>query len=169
MVRLDGIQTEGYVMKLAIGLAFLLLPALSPTVALSQSLSATEPTSIVDALQDAGYRATLTTDSGGDPKIKSSTDGTNFSIYFYGCRDNQNCRDLQFVVAFDTTDSRSASLMNAWNSEKVAGTAYIDDEGDPYLTMTAIGARELPQATFDNILSRWDSVVGDFKDHIDWD
>ena len=67
----------------------------------AQSVSAHDPQSVVSTLQDMGYRATLDTDSGGDPKVLSALNGINFSIYFYGCQDNAACRDLQFSSGFE--------------------------------------------------------------------
>ncbi len=48
-------------------------------------ICASDPQTVVDALQREGYRAKLNTDSIGDPMISSAATGYNFDIFFYGC------------------------------------------------------------------------------------
>jgi hypothetical protein len=144
------------------------LIALLPSAGLSQSMGAANPAGLVATLQAEGYRASLTTDGGGDPKIESSTSGVNFLIYFYGCTNNTNCQDLQFAAGFDKNEPLSASHMNEWNRTKFVGSAHIDDEGDPHIEMFVPGMAEMSISTLKRALGRWDSALGQFKTHIGW-
>ena len=64
--------------KLSILATTALFTALSSQGAIAATaVSAAYPESIVDAIQDMGYKAELTTDSYGDPMIRSASDGVN--------------------------------------------------------------------------------------------
>lgn len=146
----------------------LLSVLLMPSFALGQNISSSDARSIAYAMQDLGYRAVIGMDSMGDRKITSSSNGVNFSVFFYGCRDNAKCRDIQFSAGFDLDDPLTALKMNQWNHEKVAGTASIDDEGDPWIRMLVPGTTDLSQADFERIINRWDSALAEFLDYVDW-
>ena len=107
--------TKTMLTALALGLA---APA-----AMAQSVSASNPASVVAALQDAGYKAELGTDSAGDPKVASAMGGVNFHVFFYGCEANTACQDLQFSAGFDLTDGIDMAVVNDWNSSKFIGKA----------------------------------------------
>jgi len=148
-------------------LALALLAVAAPAAA--QSVSAAWPGSIVDALQDRGYRATLTTDDYGDPKIESGTNGVTFSIYFYGCDDaGAQCRDLQFSAGFDMPDGLSHVSANSWNAEMLMGRVWLDDDMDPFLNHYVVGVDGMSRRAFDRLLDGWDGAVSDFTSYIDW-
>jgi len=57
---------------------------------------------------------------------------------------------------------------NEWNSEKLMGSVYLDDESDPYLEHYIIAKGGVSGALFEEIISRWSYSVSSFKDHINW-
>lgn len=135
----------------------------------SAQVAADDPASVVSALQDAGYRATLGTDGQGDPKVESAVSRTEFTVYFYGCDGgNAGCDALLFAAGYDLADSLSALRVNEWNRTKLAGRAYIDDEGDPFLELYVNLAGGVPSANFAATLDVWSRTVGEFEDFIDW-
>lgn len=117
--------------KLMIGAAF--ASSLVAGVARADEVRSDDPSSLVRALQDAGYRAELTKDNSGDPMIRSSGSGTDFSILFYGCRSNRNCTTVQLFAGFKDPDNGSLSALNKWNSENRFGRAYQADSGSARL------------------------------------
>ncbi|HEX9858108.1 MAG TPA: hypothetical protein VGA75_07105, partial [Paracoccaceae bacterium] len=50
------------------------------TPAFAANVQAEYPAAIAELMKTFGYRAELTTDDQGDPKIKSSAGGANFSV-----------------------------------------------------------------------------------------
>lgn len=131
--------------------------------------SASQPQVLSTYLQDRGYRALLETDSQGDPVIRSSAAGVDFSIYFYGCDGGQNCTTISFSAGFDLIDGTTAEVMNEWNRANRFAYAYIDDEGDPFLNYDVTFADGgLPPATFGSAIDIWDARLSDFLQHIDW-
>src|SRR5690606_12630359 len=112
--------------SIAYALAGLAALALT-TPAVAADVQAQDPGSIVAAMQQAGYRAQLTTDDVGDPLIRSSSGGSDFLVYFYNCTDNTDCRTIQFYVGFSEPNSATIQSMNTWNKDNRFGRAYYDD------------------------------------------
>lgn len=97
--------------------------------ALADEVRSDDPSSLVRAMQNAGYRAELTKDNSGDPMIKSSASGSDFAILFYGCKSNRNCTTIQFFAGFKDPDNGSLSALNKWNADNRFGRAYQADSG----------------------------------------
>ncbi|MEQ9401207.1 MAG: YbjN domain-containing protein [Longimicrobiales bacterium] len=148
----------------------LLFPlAFCPVPIDGQTVAAAEPETVVSALRSAGYRAEVTTDSHGDPMIRSASGGTNWSLYFYGCRDNRDCRSVQFAVSFDKAEALDADNMNDWNRRIRFGQASVDDEGDPRLSLDLnLAEGGISRALFIDNVELWDRTLSRFLDHIDW-
>ncbi|MEM7693995.1 MAG: YbjN domain-containing protein [Pseudomonadota bacterium] len=136
------------------------------TGAAAQSVDAAFPTSLVDALQEMGYRAKLETDSAGDPKIRSTADGSNYIIYFYGCQDNINCTGVNFSVGFDLAAGSTFEKMNEWNRTKLVGTAFLDNEGDPRLNYFVVLRNGISRNTFERVVARWEFALNEYKAHV---
>ena len=131
-------------------------------------ISAADPAAIVAEMQRLGYRAELTTDDGGDPKIKSAAGGANFSIYFYGCESGKDCTSIQFSAGFDKANGLDLAVANDWNTRKRYGKVYLDDERDPYIEMDIDMEGGIRTELFADNLGIWDRMLSDFKKHIDW-
>ncbi|MFT4251177.1 MAG: YbjN domain-containing protein [Caulobacter sp.] len=119
-------------------------------------------------LQDAGYKAELTTDETGDPMIKSAAAGVNFIVYFYDCTAKPRCKALQFAASFDLKQPMSASKINEWNRKNRYLKAYIDDEGDPYVQYDVNINAGRSKAVLEDDFSVWTSMVDDFTTFIGW-
>jgi hypothetical protein len=147
------------------------MAASSFAVAHAQSrVTAARPQTIVSALEKAGYEAELGEDSEGDPKVRTTLSGLNVNILFYGCNDRgASCRSLQLVVAFARDKPLSLQRVNDWNARERWGTMSLDEEGDPNVTFDiATEPNGIDYETFESILSRWETVVANLKEHI-WD
>jgi hypothetical protein len=140
----------------------------SPPVVAGGLIDANNPQVIADLMQKAGYRAVLTTDNIGDPKIDSSAGGADFSIYFYGCEGGQNCLSLQFSSGYDMPDGTTLGTVNDWNATKRFGFAYLDNENDPFLSYDINMTYGVSEQNFLDSLSLWDTIIADFQNHINW-
>ncbi|MGB8812966.1 MAG: YbjN domain-containing protein [Paracoccaceae bacterium] len=144
--------------------------AIAPAVpAFCGNVTADNPIAIAELMKTFGYRAELTADDQGDPKIKSSAGGANFSVYFYGCTKNKDCTSIQFSAGFDLSDGTTMDVVNDWNANKRYGKVYLDSEKDPYIELDV--NLDLGGVTEENLrdtLEIWDRLVSDFKTHIDW-
>jgi len=135
--------------------------------ATAAEVRAQDPASIVSAMQQAGYRAQLTTDDLGDPLIRSSSGGTDFLVFFYNCTDNVDCRTVQFYVGFGEPNSATLETMNAWNRDNRFGRAYYGDDGTARLEMDLdLDDGGISQALFEDNLEYWALVMARFADHV---
>jgi hypothetical protein len=149
--------------------AGLLIGAVLAAPVMSQTVTAADPPGVVSALQGFGYKATLETDSAGDPVIRSATEGRNFSIWFYGCNDaGADCNGLNFSSGFDLDTGTTLEVVNDWNSTKLVGYAYLDEEMDPYLTYFVITEGGISLALFEEVMARWSRSIADFKDLVNF-
>jgi hypothetical protein len=125
---------------------------------------------VAAALRAKGYKAEITTDDTGDPKIRSATDGSRYSIYFYGCDGGPRCTAIQFSIGFDLEDGEAShAMINGWNRDKRFGKAYLDEENDPWVEYDYDVERGVTTEALENVIDVWDSVVPTFKRHINFD
>jgi len=136
------------------------------TGAQAEAVSATDPQSIVAAMQDAGYKASLDKDSTGDPLINSSSGGSNFSVFFFGCTKNVDCRTIQFFAGYSDRKP-TLSQMNDWNSKKRFARAYISDSGNARIEMDVdLDDGGVSTKLFEDNLEFWVAVMAAFEKHI---
>lgn len=135
----------------------------------SAEITATNANVVMKAMQDFGLVATMGTDNEGDPKISSRVSDTKFSVYFYGCQENNNCTSIMIKAGYDLNTGISALKINEWNREKRFAKAYIDDEGDPFLEMDInLDYDGVGNKNFEDTLDWWRLLVEDFEEFIDW-
>ena len=131
-------------------------------------VTAANPQSIVQVLMKRGYRAELTTDSDGDPLIKSGAEGVSFLILFFNCKEHRDCATVQFYVGFDREGNFPLDKINSWNREKRFGRAYVDKEGDPVVEMDIdLDDGGMSAALFEDNLEFCVSIVAAFRSYID--
>ena len=140
----------------------------SSTIATAE-ITATDANVVMKAMQDFGLIATMDVDGQGDPKVSSRVSDTKFSVYFYGCQDNDNCSSILIKAGYDLNNGISALKINEWNREKRFAKAYIDDEGDPFLEMDVnLDFDGVGNKNFEDTLDWWRLLVEDFEEFIDW-
>ncbi|MEP5759730.1 MAG: YbjN domain-containing protein [Litoreibacter sp.] len=131
-----------------------------------KQVSASDPETIVAALQKFGYNAVLETDVDGDPMVFSKAAGTIFSIRFYGCKQNSGCKDLQFNSGYDLPDGVSVQRIEQWNSTKLVGPALRDQDDDPFLKFFVSGVECMTIDSFERVVYRWEEAMKGFQEHI---
>lgn len=132
-------------------------------------ITATDAHVVMKAMQDFGLVATMDKDAQGDPKISSRVSDTKYSVYFYGCEDNDNCSSILIKAGYDLNTGLSALKINEWNRKKRFAKAYIDDEGDPFLEMDInLDFDGVGNKNFEDTLDWWRLSVEDFEEFIDW-
>jgi Putative bacterial sensory transduction regulator len=132
----------------------------------AQMVTAKNPQSIVSALQNAGYKAELTKDGTGDPMIKSSSGGSSFAIFFFGCTKNVDCATIQLFAGY--SDKKvTLSQMNDWNSKKRFGRAYLADSGAARIEMDIdLDDGGLSAKLFEDNVEFWVVTMSAFEKHI---
>ena len=142
---------------------------LTPLGASAQALVDASDVDVLAALiQDEGYRAVVGTDGIGDPMITSSANGYEFDVFFYGCTEGSNCRDIQFSVVFDMEDGMSLTRTQDFNLEKRWAKVYLDDESDPRLEMDVNLYGGVSATNFKDTLDWWVIAMNEFIEYIDF-
>lgn len=133
----------------------------------AQLVRAQDPQSVVNALQNAGYKAVIGTDKIGDPMITSGVSGTTYQIFFYNCTEHKECATVQFHSGYDLSTPIPLERINEWNRSKRFGRAYLDKENDPILEMDVdLDDGGLSPALLIDNVEFWTSILGDFEKFI---
>lgn len=137
-----------------------------PSIAQAQMVRASSPNSVVTALQEGGYKAVLSKDGTGDPKIESASSGARFFINFYGCKNNFDCTTVTFYAGWSKVNV-SLNQINEWNKAKRFSRAYIDKDGDPVIEFDVdLDDGGMSQALFIDNVQFWETSLAGFKKHI---
>lgn len=148
------------------------MAALAATAAVgpakAQLVSAADSGSIVKALQGAGYKAELSKDGTGDPVISSSSSGTGFAVYFYGCTKNVACKTVQFSVSYENKEPPATlARINEWNRDRRWGQAYLTDAGALRVQMDVdLEQGGMSNALFVDNLEYWVATMATFEKFI---
>ncbi len=124
---------------------------------------ASAPQTIVDGFLAAGYKAKLTKDSVGDPKIESAANGYDFSVYFYGCKQGRDCTSIQFQIGFADDGKNTLELANSWNRDKrfIKMAVTKDDGLSVSYDVSTLGG--LTQENFADVIDWWAVMLGELN------
>jgi hypothetical protein len=124
---------------------------------------ASDPQTIVNALQEEGYKAKLGTDAEGDPIVTSAASGYDFDILFYDCENHEQCASIQFRVSFSKDADNTPELANKWNldSRVIQLAATSDQQLRGNYDVTTIGG--INKRNFADILTWWQDTLGELR------
>lgn len=130
-------------------------------------ICASDPASVVTAMQEEGYRAKLGKDALGEPMIESEGAGYDFEVLFYDCEDGKACKALQFSAGFKPEKEYNAEYANSWNSSKRYARAYVNDKQELFLRndITTVGG--LNKANFADAIDWWVTMLGEFSKFVE--
>jgi hypothetical protein len=121
---------------------------------------ASNPATVMQAMEKAGFEPKMTKDDSGDPMIESDEAAYHFDVYFYGCEKGKNCDSLRFEVLFKEEDDNTLELANGWNKKKRFLQASIKDgRFVAAYDLATIGG--VNQRNFADVLDWWKSMLGD--------
>lgn len=138
------------------------------TPVMAQTVDPTRPVTVVAALQEAGYKAVLSKDSVGDPKITSSANGAAFTVYFYGCEANAGCKTVQMAAGYTIKVKPTPAKINEWNANNRFATAYLDKDGDPHIQFDVVLVGGMSAQLFGEAVNRWTDSMGAFQSFVGW-
>lgn len=136
--------------------------------AAQEMLTGANPFAFVTTIRDEGYKAELSEDDNGNPKIEGRMGRSNYTIYFLGCEDSQGCNSIQFSAGYGKPEGWPIAEVNAWNRAWRYGKAHVDDEGNPYLKYDINTDYGVTRASFADSLDIWRILVAEFEQAIDW-
>ncbi|MDJ1008493.1 MAG: YbjN domain-containing protein [Paracoccaceae bacterium] len=126
----------------------------------------THPGAVALAMRDRGYRARLTKDSADRPMIESGVGGFLFDIVFYHCDGSDECSGVLFHTGFDLEQGIGLNEINYWNSDRLVGRAFVDEECDPFLDHYVTADPLMSLDAFDELFGDWEVALDDFADYI---
>lgn len=155
--------------SLAILLAFLFpITSASAQTSCSNIVDGSDPSKIFQLARGHGS-AEIGTDNRGDPKVEGRMHSVKYQLYFYGCKNGEQCTSVQFRAGFTQTDNKqTVQRMNEWNLTKRFGKAYIDTKGDAIIEMNVNLRGGVCNANFDETVGWWSSVLREFLTHINF-
>lgn len=119
---------------------------------------------VVSILQAEGYKAKLETDSDGDPIVRTAMQGVTASVLFYDCKDGR-CGSLQLRAGLDLSKGVSLETVERFNHGFRYGSAYRDDEQDPFLKYDFEVLHTQHAEHIASQLDMWDALLGEFLNH----
>jgi len=129
-------------------------------------VDATRPVDVLGFAQGYGD-ARLDVDDYGDPMIIGDMEGITYTVSFYGCQNNIDCKTLLFHAGF-TLPGLTDTTMGDWNRSQLYGRAFLDGEGDPAIEMTVNMFGGVSADNINDTFDWWRVVLDGFKDHIGW-
>lgn len=143
-------------MRAAIGTllgGFLALTLLAPAPAFAQEMiDAKAPERVAEILKGFGI-ARVGASSNGDPQISGRTKGKTYEVFFFGCEDNKDCRNIQFWAYWD--QPASLEVINNWNKQTRFGRTYLDDDNDLVLEFAVNLSHGIDDRTLEDNADVW--------------
>jgi hypothetical protein len=113
----------------------------------------------------AGYgRANLTKDAVGDPLIEGKMDGLSYNIFFYGCKEGNDCESVKFEAGWKNDGGEiSLERLNEWNRAKLFAQASINNKSGLVLLGYDILLRfGVAEKNLDTSFEVWRSLMKEF-------
>jgi hypothetical protein len=152
-------------MRKSLRISLMAILMLSPGAAAAQTLiDGSRVTEIVSIARGFGAAALLS-QSNGSPKISGSINRMGYAVYFVNCDENHVCGEMNFYAGF-LDIKPDVSDINAWNSTKRFGRAYLDGDGDASIEMDINLSGGISR---DNLISSfeiWRLVLRQYAEHM---
>jgi Putative bacterial sensory transduction regulator len=133
--------------------------AIDPDPCGADMVCASNPDSVVKALQSRDYRAQLTESQGsGDPLIVSGVEGYQFFVLLTGCEQHKKCGTLEFFLE-PSVDKPTPALANKLNNHISFIQAMVGDDNTLSVAMYVATGGGLNQRNFTDVLGNWSGVV----------
>lgn len=139
----------------------------APPAAAFDVLLANDPVGIQQAMMNAGYRAELTTDDQGNPKIIGTASKSTYWILFLDCQASSGCLGVEFYVSYSLDQKPSLEQVNDFNNDFRYIRAFTNDQGQPRMMMDVL-VRDggLDKETFLEYVRLWTVIMPSFEEMI---
>ena len=117
-------------------------------------------------LEEEGLAVSAQSDGLGN-FLQSSVNGGDFTLEAYNCNASGRCTEFLFAAVFDLPDGFPEEKINDWNSTRLGGRAYLDEERDPYLDHVVSVSGPVDAGAFREGFYLWAQVLSEFMAYID--
>jgi hypothetical protein len=129
-------------------------------------VTAEDPQTVLDELSNLGYPGKLGKLDNGRPTISVRIAGFNTYIDFYDCTDDMtDCYTLLFSATADMKNGTTLEMANKWNSDKITGRVWLNDDKDPTIDLTLSTYSGVSTEVFDQNLKLWADDIDEFKSY----
>lgn len=128
---------------------------------------ASKPETVIAAMEKAGFKPKLVTDTDDDPMIESDEASYHFEVYFYGCKEHRNCDSLRFEVLFKKEPENTVELANKWNSSKRFLQMSVKSDGKLGAAYDLATIGGVNAKNFADVLDWWSSMLGELGEFFD--
>ncbi len=146
-----------------------ILAAIPVIAVLSGGLASAAPEDVVSAdIENVcnaarGFgSADMDRDAQGDPLINGRIEGVRYSILFYGCTNNRDCRTIQLVASWEGVNV-PPDAVNAWNSRKLFSKVFSTADGGLSLSLPVNLNRGVTRANLEDHFELWTSILAEFR------
>ncbi len=132
----------------------------------SRPLLASDPARIAAYMKQIGYRAELTVDETGDPRILTGFAGVPASVWFNDCSESgDDCDSVRLQVGLITDRKLSLARVNAFNSQWRFATLSLDEDQDPLLNEDIwLSSPGMPAELFARNIRQFEALVAELRD-----
>lgn len=141
-------------------------PATDVAAPTGNLIMADDGEAIAAFLRDSGYRAEIEFLSDGRPSIASAAEGLRFWIFLRDCVDGRDCENIQFHAGFTMETPPTIERIGEWNSRRIVGQAFLDDEGQPRIGHFVTMRGGLSRPAFADAFDFFREALRDFAVHI---
>ena len=126
-------------------------------------VTAAEPDKILKIAKEFGS-AELTTDSRGDPKISGRVYTVPYSVLFYGCKENKNCKEIGFFTGWPDFKGDPKDV-SEWSWRRGFGQAAVRD-GNALLKMRVFLDKGVTVDNLKETFRLWTFQIVNFGDTV---
>ena len=125
---------------------------------------ASNPDTVMRAMEKARLKPSKAVDSDGDPMLESGEGSYPFTVYFYGCEQHRNCDSLRFEVVFRKEADNTPELVNKWNASQRFLQAAVKPDGRLVVAYDVATIGGLNERNFADVIDWWKSQLGELAD-----
>ena len=124
-------------------------------------------------LKDQGHNPKIQSDDSGAPMLLVNEDGDNFMVGFYDCTKGgglaaQRCTGAEFSVSYPAKTKPTLSRINEMNQSYRMAKAYVNDEGNPGISMSVNLGGAFNSGNLTDSLEWWTAAMRQFEEDIGW-
>ncbi len=93
--------------------------------------------------------------------------GYEFAVNGANCSGGNCCTEFLLTIGFDLPNGYPLERINLWNARELAGRAYLDEDGDPFLDHVISVHSASDTGAFYEGLLLWLNALEDFDDFLD--
>lgn len=133
-------------------------------------LAAVTGEELAGLMRSFGYNAEVSSDPVGNPQISSTLGDSKFIVRFNECdaATPRKCATIRLYSGYLASKKTKLDLINRWNRDNPAATAFLDKDGDPCIQADIPLTGGVSAENLKDRLARWAQSKSAFEKHINF-